>query len=166
MALGNDRDAKDTISKLLQMGTVAEYENEAFSLARATEARFTNLQILEFLRTNLLTLGEAFFRARITEARFKDNNSQAVDTIVDEEGKNVEDQQDSKGDDDTNNDDVGYMRQPIEDESWFLAHEIDYPNVNEKKADHVNNKSTQENRVLKGRDVSDEKSHEVFSVTP
>ncbi|KAL8233238.1 hypothetical protein R6Q57_003016 [Mikania cordata] len=30
-------------------------------------------------------------------------------------------------------DDVGYMRQPIEDETWFLAHEIKYPNDNEKK---------------------------------
>ncbi|KAE8663318.1 hypothetical protein F3Y22_tig00112988pilonHSYRG00130 [Hibiscus syriacus] len=29
-------------------------------------------------------------------------------------------------------DDVGYMRQPIEDEAWFLAHEIDYPSDNEK----------------------------------
>ncbi|KAF5777824.1 putative dual-specificity kinase CMGC-DYRK-PRP4 family [Helianthus annuus] len=29
-------------------------------------------------------------------------------------------------------DDVGYMRQPIEDETWFLAHEIDYPSDNEK----------------------------------
>ncbi|GJX61800.1 hypothetical protein Tco_0294700 [Tanacetum coccineum] len=56
-------------------------------------------------------------------------------------------------------------RQPIEDESWFLAHEIDYPNVNE-KTDHGKNKSTQENRVLKGRDVFDDKSSEVFSVTP
>ncbi|GJT47411.1 hypothetical protein Tco_0956126 [Tanacetum coccineum] len=132
---------------------------------------------------------KAFFRARITEARFEDENIQAVDTIVgdqedpdvkdkqevkkaddreinnikDEEGKNVEDQQDSEGDDDTNNDDVGYMRQPM---SWFLAHEIDYPNANEKKADHTNNISSQENKVLKGRDVSDEKSREVFSVTP
>ncbi|XP_008787883.2 uncharacterized protein LOC103705802 isoform X1 [Phoenix dactylifera] len=33
-------------------------------------------------------------------------------------------------------DDVGYMRQPIEDESWFLAHEIDYPSDNEKGAGH------------------------------
>ncbi|KAK9075112.1 hypothetical protein SSX86_003431 [Deinandra increscens subsp. villosa] len=32
-------------------------------------------------------------------------------------------------------DDVGYMRQPIEDETWFLAHEIDYPSDNEKKTD-------------------------------
>jgi hypothetical protein len=28
--------------------------------------------------------------------------------------------------------DVGYMRQPIEDEHWFLAHEIDYPSDTEK----------------------------------
>ncbi|GJU13028.1 hypothetical protein Tco_1135424 [Tanacetum coccineum] len=176
MASGSDQDAEDalsvtflnfrfggvTLSKLLQMGTVPEYSREAF------------------------------FRARITEARFEDENSQTLDTIVgdqedpdvkdkqemekaddqeiknikDEEGKNVEDEQDSEGDDDTNNDHVGYMRQPIEDEFWFLAHETNYPNVNEKKGDHRNNKSTQENRVMKGRDVFDEKSREVFSVTP
>ncbi|KAL0385206.1 UNVERIFIED_CONTAM: putative serine/threonine-protein kinase dyrk2 [Sesamum radiatum] len=29
-------------------------------------------------------------------------------------------------------DDIGYTRQPIEDETWFLAHEIDYPSDNEK----------------------------------
>ncbi|CAA0820955.1 Protein kinase superfamily protein [Striga hermonthica] len=29
-------------------------------------------------------------------------------------------------------DDAGYMRQPIEDETWFLAHEIDYPSDNDK----------------------------------
>ncbi|GAB4842691.1 hypothetical protein Ancab_012667 [Ancistrocladus abbreviatus] len=33
-------------------------------------------------------------------------------------------------------DDVGYMRQPIEDEAWFLAHEIDYPSDNEKGTVH------------------------------
>ncbi|CAI0400221.1 unnamed protein product [Linum tenue] len=33
-------------------------------------------------------------------------------------------------------DDVGYMRQPIEDEAWFLAHEIDYPSDNEKGMGH------------------------------
>lgn len=33
-------------------------------------------------------------------------------------------------------DDVGYMRQPIEDENWFLAHEIDYPSDNEKGTGH------------------------------
>ncbi|AQK63391.1 Protein kinase superfamily protein [Zea mays] len=34
-------------------------------------------------------------------------------------------------------DDVGYTRQPIEDETWFLAHEIDYPSDNEKATDHT-----------------------------
>ncbi|GJS27000.1 hypothetical protein Tco_0487620 [Tanacetum coccineum] len=99
---GSDRDAKDALSKLLQMGTVAEYQNEfemlinrvteisesllktfyisglkpalqcallrsnpttlgeAFSLARATKARFTDLQLWELLRLNPTTLGEAF----------------------------------------------------------------------------------------------------------
>ncbi|XP_051123234.1 uncharacterized protein LOC127246077 isoform X2 [Andrographis paniculata] len=33
-------------------------------------------------------------------------------------------------------DDVGYSRQPIEDETWFLAHEIDYPSDNEKGTGH------------------------------
>lgn len=34
-------------------------------------------------------------------------------------------------------DDVGYTRQPIEDETWFLAHEIDYPSDNEKATGHT-----------------------------
>ncbi|KAJ0256407.1 Protein kinase superfamily protein [Hirschfeldia incana] len=29
-------------------------------------------------------------------------------------------------------DDIGYVRQPIEDETWFLAHEVDYPSDHEK----------------------------------
>lgn len=33
-------------------------------------------------------------------------------------------------------DDVGYMRQPIEDEAWFLAHEIDYLSDNDKATAH------------------------------
>ncbi|GJU19788.1 hypothetical protein Tco_1153130 [Tanacetum coccineum] len=45
--------------------------DEAFSLARATETRFANLDIWEFLRSNPSTLGEDFFKARITEARFE-----------------------------------------------------------------------------------------------
>nr|GEY46386.1 hypothetical protein [Tanacetum cinerariifolium] len=75
-------------------------------------------------------------------------DDQDIENVKDEEGENIKDQQDSEGDDDTNNDDVGYMRQPIEG------------------ADHENNKSTQENKVLEGRDVSGEESCEVFSVTP
>ncbi|XP_010428273.1 PREDICTED: uncharacterized protein LOC104712958 [Camelina sativa] len=42
-------------------------------------------------------------------------------------------------------DDIGYVRQPIEDEAWFLAHEIDYPSDHEKgttreSPDHHGNK--------------------------
>ncbi|GJQ99357.1 hypothetical protein Tco_0522342 [Tanacetum coccineum] len=64
---------------------------------------------LEFLSSYPLTLGEAFFRARITKARFEDENNQAVDANVDEEGKNVEDQQVCEADDDTNIDDFGCL---------------------------------------------------------
>ncbi|GJW47373.1 hypothetical protein Tco_0079019 [Tanacetum coccineum] len=109
---GSDQDARYVLSKLLQRGTVAEYESEflmlikrvmihksllksfyisrlkldlqclllrsnpktldeAFSLARAAETRFANLDIWKFLRSNPLTLGEDFFKACITEARFE-----------------------------------------------------------------------------------------------
>nr|GEW45085.1 hypothetical protein [Tanacetum cinerariifolium] len=43
--------------------------------ARATEARFTDRQLWELLRSNPTTLEEAFFLARITEARFEDQRS-------------------------------------------------------------------------------------------
>ncbi|GKA53010.1 hypothetical protein Tco_0746325 [Tanacetum coccineum] len=109
---GSDQDAKYALSKLLQMGTVDDYQrefemlikrvtipesliksfyisrfkldlqclllrsnpknlDEAFSLARAAETRFANLDIWEFLRSNPSTLGKDFFKARITEARFE-----------------------------------------------------------------------------------------------
>ncbi|GKD75853.1 hypothetical protein Tco_1334135 [Tanacetum coccineum] len=177
---GSDRDAEYTLSKLLQMGTVAEYHSEFEILNNRVTGISENLLKLFYisgvkpalqcalLRSNPTTLGEAFFIARITEACFEDENNQAVDnnvcdqedpnkqevkkaddqeieSVKDEEGKNVEDQQVSEADNDTSNDNVGYIRQLIEDEAWFLAHEIDYPNDNEKKADHENNKSTQEN---------------------
>nr|GEX02871.1 hypothetical protein [Tanacetum cinerariifolium] len=74
---------------------------EAFSLALAVEARFTDLQILEFIGYYPSNLGEAFFRARITEARFEDKNNQAVDTNVgDQEDPDVKDKQDMKKDED------------------------------------------------------------------
>ncbi|GKB79524.1 hypothetical protein Tco_0946419, partial [Tanacetum coccineum] len=69
--------------------------DEAFSLALAAEARFTDLQLLKILRSYPSTLGEAFFRARITEARFEDKNNQAVDTNVgDQEDPDVKNKQD------------------------------------------------------------------------
>ncbi|GJT68311.1 hypothetical protein Tco_1019791 [Tanacetum coccineum] len=117
-----DQDARYALSKLLQRGTVVEYESEflmlikrvtgisesllksfyisgfklalqcallrsypttlgeAFSLARATEARFaedalSKLLQMELLRARPTSLEEAFSLARITEARFEDERS-------------------------------------------------------------------------------------------
>ncbi|KAK8627830.1 hypothetical protein V6N13_135428 [Hibiscus sabdariffa] len=49
-------------------------------------------------------------------------------------------------------DDVGYMRQPIEDEAWFLAHEIDYPSDNEKGTGHGSVRDPQERGQTKDDD--------------
>ncbi|EEF34685.1 ATP binding protein, putative [Ricinus communis] len=49
-------------------------------------------------------------------------------------------------------DDVGYMRQPIEDEAWFLAHEIDYPSDNEKGTVHGSVPDPQERGPTKDED--------------
>ncbi|KAE8681527.1 hypothetical protein F3Y22_tig00111330pilonHSYRG01276 [Hibiscus syriacus] len=49
-------------------------------------------------------------------------------------------------------DDVGYMRQPIEDEAWFLAHEIDYPSDNEKGTGHGSVRDPQERGQTKDED--------------
>ncbi|KAA8541416.1 hypothetical protein F0562_025379 [Nyssa sinensis] len=49
-------------------------------------------------------------------------------------------------------DDVGYMRQPIEDEAWFLAHEIDYPSDNEKGTGHGSVPDPQEMGPTKDED--------------
>nr|GFA18772.1 tyrosine-protein kinase [Tanacetum cinerariifolium] len=77
--------------------------------------------------------------------KVKNVDDQEIENIKDEEGKNVKDKKDSKGDD-THNDDVSYMRQPIEDESWLLAHEIDYPNRNEEEWYCVISKATEGGR--------------------
>ncbi|GJT38645.1 hypothetical protein Tco_0938510 [Tanacetum coccineum] len=55
---GSDQDARYTLSNLLQMGTVAEYEN--------------------LLRARPKTLGEAFALARINEARFEDERATTI----------------------------------------------------------------------------------------
>ncbi|CAN1265730.1 Probable serine/threonine-protein kinase dyrk2 [Linum perenne] len=49
-------------------------------------------------------------------------------------------------------DDVGYTRQPIEDEAWFLAHEIDYPSDNEKGTGHGSVPDPQERSPSKDED--------------
>ncbi|GJR39532.1 hypothetical protein Tco_1215216 [Tanacetum coccineum] len=71
---GKERDAKYALSALAN-GSNPKTLDEAFSLARAMEARFTNLQLLEFLNLNPSTLVEAFFKARITETCFEDERS-------------------------------------------------------------------------------------------
>ncbi|GJW87465.1 hypothetical protein Tco_0162805, partial [Tanacetum coccineum] len=53
---GSNRDAKDALSKLLQMGTVAEYDSEAFSLARAMEARFAKEALSKLLQMGTRTI--------------------------------------------------------------------------------------------------------------
>ncbi|GJR42585.1 hypothetical protein Tco_1310688 [Tanacetum coccineum] len=106
------------------------------------------------LRSNPITLGEAFFKARITEARFEDKNNQAVDNnigdqedsnvndkqevkkaddqeienVKDEEGKNVEDQQVSEADADTNNDDFSCSLPPHK-EANLTVEEVVFENT-------------------------------------
>ncbi|GKA72683.1 hypothetical protein Tco_0778899 [Tanacetum coccineum] len=124
---GSDQDARYTLSKLLQRGTVAEYESEFLMLIKRV------MEISEsLLKSRILQLWEKHFPADlIIEAHFLDKNNQAVDNNVrnqedpnvndkqevkkvddqeienvkDEEGNNAQDQQVSKVDDDTNNDD-------------------------------------------------------------
>ncbi|GKD50226.1 hypothetical protein Tco_1279202 [Tanacetum coccineum] len=82
---GNDRDAEEALSKLLQMGMMAEYESKFLILANRVTWIFENL-VKSFyisglkptlqcalLRSNLTTLGEAFSLARATEARFAED---------------------------------------------------------------------------------------------
>nr|GFB33800.1 reverse transcriptase [Tanacetum cinerariifolium] len=88
MASGDiDQDAKDALSKLLQIGTVAEYQDEFEMLINRvtwiSESVLTSFYIsglkvalqIELLRARPTTLGEAFSLARITETRFEDERS-------------------------------------------------------------------------------------------
>ena len=80
---GSDQDADYALSKLLQMGTVAEYESEFVVLANQvtwiSESLLTPFYIsglkvklqIELLRARPTTLGEAFSLAHIVEARFE-----------------------------------------------------------------------------------------------
>ncbi|GKB80257.1 hypothetical protein Tco_0947152, partial [Tanacetum coccineum] len=98
MALGDsERDAEYALSKLLQIGTVAEYHNEFEMLIN----RVTRIAESLLKTSNPTTLGEAFFKALITEARFENKNNQAIDNNVgDQEDPNVNDEQEVKNVDD------------------------------------------------------------------
>ncbi|GJV33066.1 hypothetical protein Tco_1393466 [Tanacetum coccineum] len=86
---GSDQDARYALSKLLQMGTVAEYESEFVVLAnrvmRISESLLTSFYIsglkltlqIDLLRARPKTLGEAFALARITEP-FEDGEATIV----------------------------------------------------------------------------------------
>nr|GEX94118.1 putative mitochondrial protein [Tanacetum cinerariifolium] len=108
----NDQNAKYALSKLLQMGTVAEYQNEFEMLIKKVtipESLLKSFYIsgLKLALQRLLfrsypsTLEEAFFRARITDAHFKDENNQAVDANVsNQEEPEVKDKHEVKKADD------------------------------------------------------------------
>ncbi|GJX32511.1 hypothetical protein Tco_0242366 [Tanacetum coccineum] len=80
---GSDRDAEDALSKLLHMGTVAEYQDEFEMLINRvtgiSESLLASFYIsglkltiqIELLRAKPTSLGEAFSLARIIEARFE-----------------------------------------------------------------------------------------------
>ncbi|GKE58115.1 hypothetical protein Tco_1497300 [Tanacetum coccineum] len=82
---GNDWDAKNALSKLLQMGTMAEYESKFVILANRVTGISENLLKSFYisglkptlqcalLRSNPTTLGESFSLARATEARLTED---------------------------------------------------------------------------------------------
>ncbi|GKC80122.1 hypothetical protein Tco_1130896 [Tanacetum coccineum] len=82
---------RDALAKLLQMGTVAEYQSKFEILINRVTGIFEPLLKSFYisglklalqrglLRSRLTTLGQAFSLARITEARFEEENNQAVD---------------------------------------------------------------------------------------
>nr|GEX30400.1 ribonuclease H-like domain-containing protein [Tanacetum cinerariifolium] len=85
MALGgSDQNAENALSKLLQIGTVAEYQNEfeilinqvtviSLSLLKSLYISELKLELQrELLRSRPTTLGEAFSLACIVEARYED----------------------------------------------------------------------------------------------
>ncbi|GJR74983.1 hypothetical protein Tco_0087348 [Tanacetum coccineum] len=84
---GNDPDAEYALSRLLQRGTVAEYQKEfEMLISRVTgksDSLLASIYIFglkptlkrALLWSNPTTLGEAFSLARITEARFEDERS-------------------------------------------------------------------------------------------
>ncbi|GJW41726.1 polypyrimidine tract-binding protein homolog 3 [Tanacetum coccineum] len=84
---GSDQNAEYALSKLLQMGTVAEYESEFVIHANRVTGISANLLKSFFIsrlklklqrelfRSRPTTLGEAFSFARIAEAHFEDKRS-------------------------------------------------------------------------------------------
>ncbi|GJV64694.1 hypothetical protein Tco_1475522 [Tanacetum coccineum] len=113
-SVGSDPEAEYALSKLLQMGTVAEYENEFEMLINRVTGIPQSLLIpfyISWLKLHLqrelnlvsrpTTLGDVFSLARIIEARFEDTNNQAVDNNGgDKKDPNMNDKQEVKKADD------------------------------------------------------------------
>ncbi|GJR20630.1 hypothetical protein Tco_0969157 [Tanacetum coccineum] len=115
MASGSSNpEAEYALSKLLQMGTVAEYQNEFEMLINRVTGIPQSLPIPFYIsglklhlqrELNLVSrptpLGDVFSLARIIEARFEDTNNQAVDNNgSDKKYPNVNDKQEVKKIDD------------------------------------------------------------------
>nr|GEU35002.1 polypyrimidine tract-binding protein homolog 3 [Tanacetum cinerariifolium] len=98
---GSDQNVEHALSKLLQMGTVAEYESEFVILANQVTGISVNLLKSfyisglklelqqELFTSRLTTLREAFFLARIAETRFEDERSTIAITRPNELTANV-----------------------------------------------------------------------------
>nr|GEY59901.1 myosin heavy chain-related protein [Tanacetum cinerariifolium] len=115
MALGgSDPEAEYALSKLLQMGTVAEYQND-FEMLINRVMRIPHSLLIPFyisgLKLHLLRelnlvsrptmMGDVFSLARIIDARFEDTNNQVVDNNgSDKIDSNVNDKQEVKKTDD------------------------------------------------------------------
>ncbi|GKF75235.1 hypothetical protein Tco_0224679 [Tanacetum coccineum] len=111
-SVGSDLEAEYALSKLLQMGTMAEYENEFEMLINRVTGIPQSLLIpfyISWLKLHLqrelnlvsrpTTLGDVFSLARIIEARFEDTNNQAVDNNSgDKKDPNMNDKQKVKKD--------------------------------------------------------------------
>ncbi|GJR92116.1 hypothetical protein Tco_0216127 [Tanacetum coccineum] len=98
---GSDRDAEYALSKLLQIGTVAEYQNEFEMLINKvkgiSESLLTSFYIsglkltlqIEMFRAYPTTLGEAFSLARIIEARFEAIAKKEKEQIIEKKADTI-----------------------------------------------------------------------------
>ncbi|GJV13830.1 hypothetical protein Tco_1355371 [Tanacetum coccineum] len=181
---GSDQDAEYALSKLLQFGTVDDYQREFEKLMnRVTDIPesllisylFSGLKLHlqhQFFVSRPTTLGDAFSLAHITEARYEDERSTtaiakptspiltiAADTVAKIE-KAVEfytSELKEHGTKPENRKSNGVMS-VLKDDSGEFDDDLDEINLGLSEEFMI--------RMLEGRVVFDEKSREVFSVTP
>ncbi|GJZ04211.1 hypothetical protein Tco_0537486 [Tanacetum coccineum] len=104
---GSDPDAEYALSRLLQRGTVGDYQNEFEMLisrvTRKSESFLASIYIFglkhplqrALLRSNPTTLGEAFSLARVTKARFADQGPTTTNALLEAKGA-LDDNEDIK----------------------------------------------------------------------